>query len=92
MPFVTSFEHVKRAVDAVDPLGLLAAGAPSDEYCPPIEDLVSWDKLHFTIVNLADFFWEWYEMLPGDDALEELRDRLVHHSGWHVVPYVMTSR
>lgn len=82
---VTNFEHVKQAFDKVDPIGLLSAGAPDDEYGPEIEDIVTWQRHEINTSNLAEFMWHWFSIMPEDDVLFELMDRLIHPSGWKEV-------
>lgn len=38
--YTAAFQEVKRVLDERDPIGLLAGGAPADEYDPEVADLV----------------------------------------------------
>lgn len=58
-----AYSITKRAVNRVDPIGLLACGAPSDEYAPEIRDiteLVLGNRL--TVETARSVFWRWFQI------------------------------
>lgn len=62
---------VKAAVDAADPMGLLAAGAPADEYGPEIDELVALAArgiLDAAAVQAVFDAWFWPGAVDGDVA------------------------
>ena len=58
-----AYNITKRAVNEIDPIGLLALGAPPDEYTPEIRDIaepVLNDRL--TLDAVRGVFWHWFAM------------------------------
>ena len=72
---------VKAVIDAEDPEGLLAAGAPADEYSVEVPDLTQLvAEQRVTAADVLDVWEHW--LGPGSslqrrpDALEQLTERL----------------
>jgi hypothetical protein len=74
----TAWTEVKQAVDKADPEGLLAMGAPSDEYDDAVSRLVR--KVlkgeAITAADLAEWFTDNYGIDTADSAVEALVDEL----------------
>jgi hypothetical protein len=48
-----------RAVNEVDPVGLIDIGCPEDEYDPEVEDLIKW-RDPVSAERVADVFLRWF--------------------------------
>ncbi len=72
-----AYSITKQAVNSVDPIGLLALGAPSDEYAPEIRDiahLLLSRKL--TIEAVRSVFWHWFQMHVPRPVIREIIARI----------------
>ncbi len=74
-------DHVKAAVDELDPEGLLAMGAPRDEYDPEIADFVAQIARGepMTAESVTSTWERWFEGCSGaksPDVMSRLADAL----------------
>lgn len=59
------FLAVRAVVNNEDPVGLIAMGAPDDEYEPEIEDLIKWRE-PATPEAVGEVFLRWFGSGAGD--------------------------
>lgn len=59
------FLAVRAVVNGEDPVGLIAMGAPDDEYDPEIEDLITW-RGPVSPESVAEVFHRWFGEGAGD--------------------------
>ncbi len=59
MELSARFLAVREVVNREDPVGLLGAGAPEDEYDPEVEDLIKW-RGAVTAQQVAAVFLHWF--------------------------------
>jgi hypothetical protein len=64
------FLAVRAVVNGEDPVGLLAVGAPADEYDPEVRELVEWPGT-VTAEQVSGVFLRWFGkigVMPSDMA------------------------
>src|SRR2546421_12242594 len=72
-----AFGAVRRVVNRLDPVGLIATGAPDDEYDPEVTDLVRlvMRSEAFSESDVAEVWCRWfgdeYGLLPDDPSLRD---------------------
>lgn len=59
------FLDVRDLINTEDPIGLIAMGAPEDEYDPEIEDLIKWRE-PVSSEAVAEVFLRWFGSGVGD--------------------------
>ena len=59
------FLAARTVVNDVDPLGLIAAGAPDDEYDPEVQDLIA-SRAPVTAERVGEVFLRWFGAGTGD--------------------------
>jgi hypothetical protein len=66
-------DAVRRMVNEVDPMALIAGGAPDDEYDPEMSELLKWRRV-VTPEQVHRTFEEWFDMPISDDAATRIAD------------------
>ena len=66
MAYKAELRQVRAIVNAVDPIGLIAMGAPEDEYDPEVADLVRL-RGHVRADEVVQVFVRWF----GEDGQME---------------------
>jgi len=59
------FLAVRAVINNEDPVGLIAMGAPDDEYDPEIEDLITWRE-PVSPEAVVEVFLRWFGSEAGD--------------------------
>jgi hypothetical protein len=65
--------RIREMINAEDPVGLLALGAPEDEYDPQVVDLIKWRQA-VTADQVRSTFRKWFE--ESGDLSDDVAARL----------------